>query len=225
MTNDLHQLAQKLGIATSFSSMGRDLSEVSDDLIKFFCNEFGADVSSKEAIDKSFEQLRKKDLEQVVAPIYVRRENDINIDISILKENNEADIELLCAFGGKHETKSLAYKKTLVDESDVNGQIYQKWVLNIQDKLTIGYYQLNIRLGSNVYETLLAVAPDKCYDIDRIKNNKLWGFSIQLYALKSRRNWGIGDFTDLKNFAKITAGVGADIIGINPINTPFHDFP
>ena len=225
MTNDLHQLAQKLGIATSFSSMGRDLSEVSDDLIKFFCNEFGADVSSNEAIEKSFEQLQQKGFELVVAPIYVRRENDINIDINILKENNETDIELLCVFCGKHETKSLAYKKTLVDESDVNGQIYQKWVLNIQDKLTIGYYQLNIRLGSNVYETLLAVAPDKCYDIDRIKNNKLWGFSIQLYALKSRRNWGIGDFTDLKNFAKIAAGVGADIIGINPINTPFHDFP
>ena len=69
----------------------------------------------------------------------------------------------------------------------------------------------------------MAVAPDKCYDINADK--KMWGYALQLYSLKSKRNWGIGDFTDLKEFVKLCAKDGADIIGLNPLNTLCHDYP
>ena len=47
---------------------------------------------------------------------------------------------------------------------------------------------------------------------------RAWGFSLNLYALRSRRNWGIGDFSDLERFVEIAGRLGASYVGINPLH-------
>jgi (1->4)-alpha-D-glucan 1-alpha-D-glucosylmutase len=54
---------------------------------------------------------------------------------------------------------------------------------------------------------------------------RLWGLTVQLYALRSRRNWGIGDFTDLQQLIELTAAAGGDVVGINPLHALFPDNP
>jgi 4-alpha-glucanotransferase len=52
---------------------------------------------------------------------------------------------------------------------------------------------------------------------------RMWGFAVQLYGVRSRRNWGHGDFTDLERLIEIAAGLGASAIGLNPLHALFED--
>ncbi|HYZ53768.1 MAG TPA: 4-alpha-glucanotransferase [Streptosporangiaceae bacterium] len=46
-----------------------------------------------------------------------------------------------------------------------------------------------------------------------------WGFTIQLYAVRSRASWGHGDFRDLADLAAWSAGeLGAGFVLINPLH-------
>lgn len=60
-----------------------------------------------------------------------------------------------------------------------------------------------------------------CHMPDWLAETRAWGISLQLYELRSRRNWGIGDFADLATFCDIAAEAGADFVGLNPLHALF----
>jgi (1->4)-alpha-D-glucan 1-alpha-D-glucosylmutase len=62
------------------------------------------------------------------------------------------------------------------------------------------------------------IAPERAYIPPALEGGRAWGFGVNLYALRSQRNWGIGDFTDLRDFVRFAARAGADLVGVNPLH-------
>jgi 4-alpha-glucanotransferase len=85
--------------------------------------------------------------------------------------------------------------------------------------LPMGYHQLVVA-GEDEPRTLI-VSPGRCYLPDDLD---AWGWSVQLYALRSAASWGIGDLADLRELARWSAEVGAGTILVNPLDavTPVH---
>ena len=52
---------------------------------------------------------------------------------------------------------------------------------------------------------------------------RLWLLAVQLYSVRSKRNWGHGDFTDLANLVEAACELGAAGIGLNPLHALFPD--
>lgn len=65
----------------------------------------------------------------------------------------------------------------------------------------------------------------RCFRPGWLEAGRSWGIALQLYALRSKRNWGIGDFADLVAFADIAATLGADFLGLNPLHAMFIAAP
>src|SRR4051812_11052097 len=57
-------------------------------------------------------------------------------------------------------------------------------------------------------------APQRAFQGD---GRRVWAIAVQLYALRSRRNWGHGDFSDLARLISAAAAHGASAIGLNPL--------
>ena len=91
----------------------------------------------------------------------------------------------------------------------------------------VGYHRLLLMRGAETMcESVLAVAPERCYlPATLAGEGRAWGPSVQLYALRSERNWGIGDFTDLTTALEQWAARGAEVVALNPLHALFLDKP
>jgi 4-alpha-glucanotransferase len=69
-------------------------------------------------------------------------------------------------------------------------------------------------------QTHLILCPAQAFLPDQLANGgKTAGFNITLYGLRSDRNWGCGDFTDLQALIEWAhQEVGFDFIGLNPLH-------
>ena len=90
--------------------------------------------------------------------------------------------------------------------------------------VTRGHSRLpaDVPLGYHTAELLesgrrvsLIVAPDKCHLPDGLR---IWAWAVQLYSLRSRRSWGIGDFGDPAGFADVAQRQGSRLLLVNPLH-------
>jgi len=91
------------------------------------------------------------------------------------------------------------------------------------EDLPLGIWRLRITDASgDSEEAALIVAPQRAFAGDFDRN---WVIAVQLYSVRSARNWGMGDFTDLEGLIRLASQLGADGIGLNPLHALFDDRP
>jgi len=91
--------------------------------------------------------------------------------------------------------------------------------------LELGYYDLALKVRSGGREetgrTRLIAAPPRVYAPAWLEEGgRAWGFNLPLYAVKSRDNWGAGDFADLVEVIRWAGPLGAAFVGVNPLHAP-----
>lgn len=70
----------------------------------------------------------------------------------------------------------------------------------------------------------VADAPE-CYVAPDVESGRMWVLATQLYALRSERNWGIGDFGDLRELVALASHAGAGAVALNPLHELFPSNP
>ncbi|MBH0177567.1 MAG: 4-alpha-glucanotransferase [Nitrospira sp.] len=144
---------------------------------------------------------------------------------------------LLCAESGER-----CYEReegpglTIAETRSIVGRRHIRLTFGLPPDLPLGYYEAqgHAQGGSTDVHVRfrLIVVPDRCYVPEIFQQGgRLWGLALQLYSLRSQRNWGVGDFHDLAEVVEWAGkGLGAAMIGLNPLHAlknskPYHMSP
>jgi len=113
------------------------------------------------------------------------------------------------------------------------GERFERRALQFYAPVPYGYHELRGALeGDPERGTSMQwiAGPDECWQAPGVPE-RMAGLAITLYGLRSDRNWGVGDFTDLGAVCEWAAReLGVAMIGLNPLHAihnrqPFNTSP
>jgi 4-alpha-glucanotransferase len=111
----------------------------------------------------------------------------------------------------------------LVDRRVAEDACFERRRIVIGDA-PLGYH--TFALNEPGVSTTLIVAPSACWLPEAMTGGRrTYGLAVQLPLVRSARDWGIGDFADLRHLLQIAAARGADVVGVNPLHALFQDAP
>ena len=101
--------------------------------------------------------------------------------------------------------------------------------LTLPPGLPTGLFRLRVTAATAAgrlrEEASLVVCPDRAHQGGASAPRRMWALAVQLYSVRSARNWGHGDFTDLLGLVELAADLGASGVGLNPLHALFDDRP
>ena len=221
----LDSFMQLKGIDLNFIDAWGKPTTVLDENVKTLINHMGFDASDDAALTAYYEQEELQHWLSLLAPVCVLqqdREYQLEVHLPIDFVTDALIYRITTEDGLQIDKTITATDFPLLGCKDISDVEFQLYEVTIEVPLNIGYHQLTLLEKGNeepLAEMSLIITPDACFTPAAIQEGKkLWGTSVQLYCLKSQNNWGIGDFSDLKQLLIKTAENGGDFIGLNPIH-------
>ncbi|MGD9637691.1 MAG: 4-alpha-glucanotransferase [Alphaproteobacteria bacterium] len=234
--NNLYSLAEKAGIITSFEDRKTgEVFETSEATIKAILKAMGFAADSDSEVKASLKKIEEKDWFKISSPVLVKRIEDeklskLELDVVLPKMAGKQNLAYKFRYeDGKEVCGNVAFSDMKkLEDKEIDGFSFEKRSVSLTLDIPQGYHDIEFTLGGGAFgssNTRVIVAPKECFMPEGIKENKVWGFPLQLYALRSNRNYGVGDFSDLIDIINLSADLGADVVGLNPLNLLFHTNP
>jgi 4-alpha-glucanotransferase len=112
---------------------------------------------------------------------------------------------------------------------EVDGVLTGEARFALPGDLPTGYHTVRARSGDRTETGLLVVAPERL-ELPAALAGQVWGLMAQLYSVRSRDSWGLGDFGDLARLAMWGAEQGSEFLLVNPLHAaepvpPVEDSP
>ncbi len=225
----LERLCARYGIGAHYHDIWGKRHEVSESSLAALLGEFGVDASTPRQIERIEAEADSARWRAALDPVTAIAANVASFKIRIRVPQSAGSLRWRIEEEGgeRHEGDADARRLTETGRGQIGGAGYRECELELRAELAAGYHRLQIAdSGRTIGEAMLIAAPARCYRPGQLEDGaRVWGPALQLYALRSERNWGIGDFTDLTRLVEDWAALGAGIFGLNPLHALFPHNP
>ncbi len=217
------RLATLHGIGASYHDFKGDLKHIGKTSKAAILNVLGVANDDDRAIDSAVSNHETVRWMRMLAPVFVANAGqpplvDVSVPLALKASEIAWSITLE---SGEIRTGSIAFKKmAILERGALDEREFARVRLELPADLPLGYHSLNVTLDTGLTgESRLIIAPATSFEPASIRRGeRAWGIAVQLYALRSNRNWGMGDFRDLRELVELAAPLGCGIIGLNPLH-------
>lgn len=187
----------------------------------------GVETGNAEVERRSLRQALDRDWRRGLPPVCVAWEEAEAVELSLtLPEHTplgelrwRLDQEDGAVSGGPLER---AWLQTTGAQRLIDGESWTRWRLRLARPEALGWHRVTIQTAdaeAPLATTTLVLAPRRAYQPEAVQGDaRLWGIATQLDALRSARNWGIGDFTDLTRLIERLSEEGGAALAVPPLH-------
>ncbi len=190
--------------------------------------------AARRALESATEAKLQEEWARLTPPTLVLGEDATAFPVSAPEElaHNTLVAEVRLEAGGSIRQEFAFGQFPVVEAVELRGRKFQKRMAPLAERLPLGYHELRVSLGCCSSATRLIVCPSRAWMPPALADGgKAAGVAISLYGLRSGRNWGCGDLTDLERFIDWAAGeLGVAFVALNPLHaihnrTPYNTSP
>ncbi|MFN8148157.1 MAG: 4-alpha-glucanotransferase [Candidatus Nanopelagicales bacterium] len=222
MNHDLVALASAYGVATEFWDQAGAHQEVSEDTVVAVLAALGVDATTPDSVAAALHERRIRDWRRTLPPVFVAREGDGATCWVHLPHGDGARLWIELEDGGSRS--DVVQVDRWVEPVEVDGGLVGEATFALPGDLPTGWHRLHAEVqgadGSvRTASTVLVVTPRALALPERLRRRRGWGFAAQLYSVRSRRSWGLGDVSDLADLVSWSGReLGADFVLVNPLH-------
>ncbi len=234
---DIQLLADQKGIARSYLDATNQLTYISEQSRKDALDILGYPIDDEKALQSMLDKEEIEPFNNIIDNVVILNDEDLH-QFAIRTpeefgedENATVTVKLKLEDGRVVEKTTLLEQIEIADFVEVQGKVYDIRRYSLITKLPYGYHECSVEVKSNkktlksIVMSLIA-APAKVYTPKEILDGKkVWGVSSQLYSVRSKTNWGIGDFADLKQLLLGVGKCGGHFVGLNPMHAGYPSVP
>jgi (1->4)-alpha-D-glucan 1-alpha-D-glucosylmutase len=225
----LARLAERYGIALEYHDIWGKPHPVTEETLRALLATMDVPAATDAEVEQALNARFAAEWREIVAPaIVVREQSPPKLHVHLRGEWQATPLQwrLVLERGAEHRGEMAPADLAVVERVTLDGEELIACELALPLLPPPGYHRLRLQSDSeDIGETQLIVVPARCFSPPVLANGgRVWGAAAQLYGVRSERNWGIGDFTDLATLIDLWAEKGADVIGVNPLHALFpHD--
>lgn len=218
----LTELAQAHGIATEYWSFFGERVHVPTGTLRAVLESMGVATFSDEQVLQSLNDAQVREWRELVPPSLVVREGGGEVAVHV-HDGHDVTLRIVLEDGTE---RALAIPDQQPTSREVDGVTVWRLLVPLPADLPLGWHSVHAvqrAQGGGVDRQdscVLAVTPERL-EVPRMRSGygqRGWGLMAQLYSVRSRASWGIGDFADLEDMVTIAGGRGADFLLVNPIH-------
>ncbi len=220
----LDRAAEAHGIELEYTDVFGHVHRASDEVTRALLEVFGVPAATDADIESAWERERIAKSSCVIEPVMVVREDAAAIELRIPSALSGISIKLEIEWENGdlehhwHWVPELTPWTTGPDAAKAGAPGYSAKRLPLP-RLRLGYHVLRIlRMQAPELSTLAEARFIVCPQRAKSVAQRRVGFGVSLYGVRSARNWGCGDFTDLHAIIDALAPAGAAFIGLNPLH-------
>ena len=232
MTSPLiEKLVEIRGIESHYTDAWGNPATVKEESKGKLLKAMGYEIDDPEALQKQVNEEVSNAWLSPLNPVQVNRVGDelfFTVRLPIELVNDKFVLSVNTESGEVIEQTFTPSEGELINVNHLDEVEFQEYLIKLDAELPLGYHQLNLLADDEdkIADMRLIIAPMSCYHPSTIKQgNKVWGLSVQLYCLRSEKNWGVGDFSDLSFLLENAAQNGAQFVGLNPIHALYPADP